>query len=48
VAFAAAREAQYDRLADAVDEYVDTAALLRLIEAGPTPGLPSLPPGRDR
>jgi adenosylcobyric acid synthase len=48
VEFAAAREAQYDRLADAVDAYVDTAALLRLIESGPTPGLPVLPPGRDR
>ena len=48
VEFAAAREAQFDRLADAVDAYVDTAALLRLIESGPTPGLPLLPPGRDR
>ncbi|WP_034269065.1 cobyric acid synthase [Actinospica robiniae] len=48
VEFAAAREAQYDRLADAVDAYVDTAALLRLIESGPTPDLPMLPPGRDR
>nr|WP_307846561.1 cobyric acid synthase [Actinospica durhamensis] len=48
VEFAAAREAQFDRLADAVDAYVDTAALLRLIESGPTPGLALLPPGRDR
>jgi adenosylcobyric acid synthase len=43
--FAAAREAQYDRLADALAEHVDTGALLRLIEEGPTPGLRLLPPG---
>ena len=48
VAFAAARAAQFDRLADAVDEYCDTAALLRLIERGPTPGLVALPPGSER
>jgi len=48
VEFAAARAAQFDRLADAVDEHVDTAALLRLIEHGPTPGLASLPPGSQR
>ena len=44
--FAAARQAQFDTLADAVEEHLDTAALLRLIERGPTPGLPSLRPGR--
>ena len=43
--FAAARQAQYDRLADALAEHVDTDALLRLIECGPTPGLRPLPPG---
>ena len=43
--FAAAREAQYDRLADALVEHVDTDALWRLIERGPTPGLRLLPPG---
>jgi adenosylcobyric acid synthase len=43
--FAAARRAQYDRLADALVEYVDTQALWRLIEGGPTPGLRLLPPG---
>jgi adenosylcobyric acid synthase len=48
VRFADAREAQFDRLADAVDAYVDTAALLRLIRDGPTPGLVALAPGRDR
>jgi adenosylcobyric acid synthase len=45
VDFAAARTAQYDRLADALAEHVDTDALWRLIERGPTPGLPALPPG---
>jgi adenosylcobyric acid synthase len=48
VRFAAARQAQYDRLADAVDAHLDTAALLRLIEQGPTPGLALLPPGSLR
>jgi adenosylcobyric acid synthase len=48
VRFAAARQAQYDRLADAVAEHLDTAALLRLIQDGPTPGLPLLPPGSLR
>jgi adenosylcobyric acid synthase len=43
--FAAARQAQYDRLADALIEHVDTTALWRLIEGGPTPGLRLLPPG---
>ena len=43
--FAAARQAQYDRLADAVAEHLDTKALWRLIEEGPTPGLRLLPPG---
>jgi adenosylcobyric acid synthase len=43
--FAAARQAQYDRLADAVVEHLDTKALWRLIEEGPTPGLRLLPPG---
>ncbi len=43
--FAAARQAQFDTLADAVEEHLDTAALLRLIEHGPTPGLPTLRPG---
>jgi len=43
--FAAARQAQFDTLADAVEQHLDTAALLRLIEHGPTPGLPNLRPG---
>jgi adenosylcobyric acid synthase len=40
--FAAAREAQFDLLADAVEEYLDTDALLRLIANGPPAGLPTL------
>ncbi len=43
--FAAARRAQFDRLADALAEHIDTSALMRLIERGPTPGLRPLPPG---
>jgi adenosylcobyric acid synthase len=43
--FAAARQAQFDTLADAIEEHLDTDALLRLIEQGPTPGLPTLRPG---
>ena len=43
--FAAAREARLDRLGDLVAEHADTEALWRLIESGPPPGLPLLPPG---
>jgi adenosylcobyric acid synthase len=43
--FAAVREAQLDRLGDLVSEHADTDALWRLIESGPPPGLPLLPPG---
>jgi adenosylcobyric acid synthase len=38
--FAAARERRFDVLADLISEHVDRAALMRLIEGGPTPGLP--------
>jgi adenosylcobyric acid synthase len=38
--FAAAREAQFDTLADAIEEHLDTDALLRLIENGPAAGMP--------
>ncbi|MEU8221755.1 cobyric acid synthase [Kribbella sp. NPDC048915] len=44
VSFAAQREARLDRLADMIDEYADTGALLRLIEAG-APAVPFVPPG---
>jgi adenosylcobyric acid synthase len=40
--FAALREAQLDVLADLVAAHLDTAALSRLIEDGPVPGLPAL------
>jgi adenosylcobyric acid synthase len=43
--FEAARQAQFDTLADAVEEHLDTTALLRLIEHGPPRGLPALRPG---
>ena len=45
ICFAAARQAKFDRLADAVEEHLDTGALWRLIARGPSPGLPGLPPG---
>jgi adenosylcobyric acid synthase len=44
--FAAARQAQFDELADAIDRNLDTAALLRLIDSGPPRDLPVLPTGR--
>ncbi len=44
--FAASREAMIDRLADAVEEHLDTDRLWRLIEGGgPPSGLPFVPPG---
>lgn len=44
-AFAAARERTLDLLGDLVEEHLDTDALWRLIEAGPPPGRPFVPPG---
>jgi adenosylcobyric acid synthase len=38
------REAAFERVADLVTEHLDTGALARLIEGGPPPGLPVLPP----
>lgn len=43
--FAAARSSMLDRLADAVEQHLDTAHLLRVIEHGAPPGLPFVPPG---
>ncbi|QXV59177.1 cobyric acid synthase [Amycolatopsis sp. TNS106] len=43
--FGALRESMLDRLADAVEEHVDTARLLRLIENGAPGDLPFVPPG---
>jgi adenosylcobyric acid synthase len=42
--FADLRQATLDRLGDLVAEHLDTAALCRLIEGGPPPGLPVIPP----
>jgi adenosylcobyric acid synthase len=44
--FAGLREARLDTLADAVADHVDTTALWRLLEEGPTPDLTVVPPGR--
>jgi adenosylcobyric acid synthase len=43
--YAAERRAALDTLGDAVEEFLDTAALWRLIESGPRRGLPFVPPG---
>jgi adenosylcobyric acid synthase len=45
VDFAARRERFLDLLGDLVEEHLDTGALWRLIETGPPPGLPFVPPG---
>ena len=42
--FAAVRQARLDTLGDLVAEHLDTEALRRLIEHGPPPGLPVIPP----
>jgi adenosylcobyric acid synthase len=42
ISFAAIREERLDVLADLVTAHLDTAALSRLIEGGPVPGLPAL------
>ncbi|MEV5497308.1 cobyric acid synthase [Nonomuraea fuscirosea] len=43
--FAALREERLDALGDLVEQHLDTAALLHLIQHGPPPGLALLPPG---
>jgi adenosylcobyric acid synthase len=45
VVFADVRAAQLDLLADLVAEHLDTDAVWRLLDDGPTGGLPLLPPG---
>ena len=45
VSFAAVRERHLDALGDLVEQHLDTAALLRLIEHGAPAGLPFVPPG---
>jgi adenosylcobyric acid synthase len=42
--FADIRDRALERRADLLAEHLDTAALVRLIEGGPPPGLPVLPP----
>jgi adenosylcobyric acid synthase len=42
--FGAARERMLDLLGDLIEEHLDTDALWRLIESGPEPGLPVIPP----
>ncbi|WP_214415221.1 cobyric acid synthase [Sphaerisporangium fuscum] len=45
VSFAALRERRLDALGDLIEEHVDTAALLGLIEKGAPAGMPVLAPG---
>jgi adenosylcobyric acid synthase len=45
VEFAAVRQARLDALGDLVADHLDTAVLMRLIDAGPPSGLPVVPPG---
>jgi adenosylcobyric acid synthase len=45
ICFAAVRERRLDLLGDLVEQHLDTAALLRLIEDGPPASLPFVPPG---
>jgi adenosylcobyric acid synthase len=42
--FAALRQASLETLGDLVADHLDTSAICRLIEGGPPPGLPILPP----
>lgn len=43
--FATVRQHRLDLLGDLVSDHIDTAAIWRLIENGPTSGLPFIPPG---
>jgi adenosylcobyric acid synthase len=45
VSFAAVREQHLDALGDLVEQHLDTAALTTLINQGPPPALPFVPPG---
>jgi adenosylcobyric acid synthase len=44
-AFASLREQYLDALGDLVEQHLDTAALRALVDHGPPPGLPFVPPG---
>ena len=43
--FASLRNDMLDRLADAVEQHLDTNSLLDMIGHGAPPGLPFVPPG---
>lgn len=43
--FASLRDDMLDRLADAIEQHIDTDNLLRIVEHGPPPGRPFVPPG---
>jgi len=45
VRFADVRQARLDALGDLVADHLDTSALMRLVDGGPPPGLPVVPPG---
>jgi adenosylcobyric acid synthase len=45
VSFGAVREQRLDTLGDLVERHLDTAALMTLINQGPPPALPFIPPG---
>jgi adenosylcobyric acid synthase len=45
VSFAGVRRLRFDRLADLVEQHLDTRALTQLIEHGPSPDLPVLTSG---
>ena len=48
VEFQQARGHRLDHLADLIERHIDVDAVLRLIDGGPTPGLPVLTPGDRR
>ena len=48
VSFRQARQHRLDHLADLLERHLDVDAVLRLIDGGPPPGLPVLPPGDQR
>ena len=45
VRFADVRQARLDALGDLVADHLDTSTLMRLVDGGPPPGLPVVPPG---
>jgi adenosylcobyric acid synthase len=43
--FSVLRDSMLDRLADSIEQHLDTDYLFRIIEHGPDPDLPFIPPG---